>query len=155
MSDSTDESAAFLMVRHKPEGSIDIGELIVRAQANGFAGASAAYFKDSAVLAFAARLAEYPLSDKRPPALSAGHGEPGIGAYEEHVAITVAPVGSLGQLGVLIHLAEIRPDRSSVRSEVRLELLTTYERIRQFSRDLERVVKGQQPQATLAGETLA
>ena len=130
MTEPRDESAGFLAVRHEPEGSLDVGELLIEARANGFAGMSSAYFNDSAVLAFASRLAEYPLTEVAAPTISSGHSDSMGGRYEEHVGITVVPVGPLGQLGVRVHLAEVWPAQPAAQADVRLELLTTYERMR-------------------------
>jgi len=149
------EDGAFLALRHRPEGSLDIGELLVAARANGFAGRSSAYFNDSAIRAFAARLAEYPLPDGNAPAISGGTSDLGGGNYTELVGITVAPSESRGQLAVRVHLAESWSSRGDAKHEVRLELLTTYERLRTFSEDLARVVNGGQSEAVLGEEVLA
>jgi hypothetical protein len=159
MSDVHGESSAFLSIRHRPDGLRDVGELLVEARApeDEFSGTGSAYFNDSAVLAFAARLATYPLTDREPTAISGGVGGPvdGPQEYQELVGIAVVPIGSLGQLGVQVHIARGWPDRTEMRPEVRLSFLTTYERMRRFSRELQGVVGGELSEARLEEEVLA
>jgi hypothetical protein len=144
-----------LVIRHTPEGAFDLGELLVAGQAKGFAGSSSAYFNDSELLKFAARLAAFPLPDGDPVAISGGSLDRLGGPYREHVGISVAPVGRLGQVAVTVHLSEVRPARPQSNGEARFELLTTYERLRSFASDLGRVVRGEAPEADLRGELLA
>jgi hypothetical protein len=74
---------------------------------------------------------------------------------EEHVGIQVSPIGHFGQVSVVVHLADPWPsDYHSARSDVRLEILTTYERMRRFSTDLGRVVTGELAEARLGYEHL-
>ena len=133
---------------------VDIGALTVVARANGFAGRSSAYFNASAILQFAERMAAYPLPDGEPLRIQSGMFPVNSDELEEHIGIGVAPVGSLVQVAVLVHLAEPWPQRSGNRADVHLELLTTYERLRRFSPELARVVRGEQSEARLGGEVL-
>ena len=144
----------YLAIRHQPDGLQDVGALSVRAAAKGFGGTSLAYFNDSEVLRFAEQLATYPLPPDSSFAIRSGGTPPG-GAFDEHVALEVFPVDSRGQVAIAVHLAEQWPDRTASRSEVRIELLTTYERLGQFSRDLARVVRGELQEAMIEGEVLA
>jgi hypothetical protein len=143
----------FLAIRWAPEGSEGIGELLATASAKGFAGRSSAYFSAAAVLSFAACLSEDPLAGD-PLELRSGHASPVTDVVDEHVGIAVTAVGHLGQIGLSIHLAERWPARPERRSDVRLELLTTDERLRRFGAELGLVVRGQQVEARLDGEVL-
>lgn len=147
-----DNLGEYLAVEHEPEGSLDIGLLRVRASSQGFSGSSSAYFNDSRVLAFAGELDGYPLDS--PVSIGSGLGDTDAGTYEEHVGIVVRQVSVLGQLSIVVHLAEPWPARADAHCDVRLELLTSYEQIRAFGRDLTRVVKGELDRAHLAGERL-
>jgi hypothetical protein len=155
MTEFVDDRAEYVVVRCVPEGWVDVVELIVAASAKGFAGQSSAYFSGTALLEFAARLAAYPLSSDDPVSVSGGTEARMTGLPEEHVGITVAPVGRFGQVAMVVHLAETWPARSNARSEVRVELLTTYERMRRFSHELGRVIRGDQREARIGGERLA
>lgn len=150
-------AADFISARFAPE-SDGTGELHVMAVSGSFAGRSSAWFNANDVAKFAAQLAAYPLPDDAPVVLSSGYmanattGEPA----QEHVGIMVSPRGRLGQIVVAVHLATAHWAGSPGKpNEVRLELLTTYERLRRFSIDLQQVVQGQQRTARLEAEGLA
>ena len=149
MIERTGDTEDGLTVTHEPEGSLDICLLRVTARANEFAGSSSAYFNDSAVLEFATRLAGFPLPKGEPVGISGGAGD------EEYVGIEASPAGHFGQVSVVVHLADPWPSRvRNARSDVRLEILTTYERMLQFSADLARVVTGEIAEARLGHEQL-
>ena len=133
-----------------------IGKLTVVAWANGFAGVGAAWFDRATVLQFAESVAAYPLPD-RPIELAGGFGESFGRPPREHVRLSVAPVGLRGQVGLRVHLAtEQWPDtRVEAVHDVRLELLTTYERLRDLSGDLGAVIEGRLDHAEIGGEVLA
>jgi hypothetical protein len=150
----TTASTEFLTIGWKWEGSGDLGELIVTAWAKGFAGHSSAYFNASEILDFAAGLEKYPLPGEDILEIRSGHLVATTQELDEHVRITILPVTSLGQVAVVVHLAESWPDRPSARSEVRIDLLTTYERLRAFSSALARVIRGKQDLARLDGEVM-
>jgi len=143
----------FLAIRWAPEGAEDIGELLATASAQGFAGRSSAYFSAAAVLGFAARLGEDPLAGD-PLELRSGHVSRATDELDEHVGIAVSAVGNLGQVSLSIHLAERWPRQADGRSDVHLELLTTYERLRRFGAALDGVIRGERAEARLDGEVL-
>ncbi len=128
-----------------------IGRLTVRAAANGFAGIGEAWTDRTQMLEFSLRLSAYPLREE--VSISAGFGGD---EAEEHVGIAVGPVGSHGQVGIRVHLATpVWPNtRPESRREVRLELLTTYQRLETFSTGLRRVVEGTLHEAIIGGELL-
>ena len=142
-----------LTIRWKADGAIDLGELIVEAHAHGYAGRSSGYFNAQEVLDFAKRLTEYPLPHE-PLEIRTGHLRKGTNEVDEHIGISITAVGTLGQVGVFVHLNEVWPARPETRSEVRLGLLTTYERLRRFGPELVGVMRGDRAEARLDGEVL-
>jgi len=126
-------------------------ELTVSASANGFCGVSTAYFSASDLVTFAEELTRYPLGHS--VAIASGYGRVGE-ILDEHVGIVIQQVTELGQIAVVVHLAEADPQRLEARREVRLELLTTYERLRGFGQDVARALQGLETVATLSGELL-
>jgi hypothetical protein len=131
------------------------GKLWIRASAGGFSGESAGWFNTRTLFDFASALAAYPLPDSDPPHIETGFGKPGE-LEQELLSVAVKPVGGRGQIGVQVHLrTEWWPDtRPDSIMDVRLELLTTYERMRLFSGHFVRMVQGEFASAVLGGETL-
>lgn len=146
-----------VVVRWTHDDGDGVGSLEVSASANGFAGTSAAWFERVTVLAFADALTRYPLPDGDGLRLSSGFLEDEERPAQEHVGIAVEPVGVKGQVGCRAHLATAAwPDsRIQAQHDVRLELLTTYQRLAEFSSDLAAVIAGSWPEAVLGGEGLA
>ena len=134
------------------------GELTASVSANGFAGVGGAWFGVQELIGFARSLAAYPL-EQPAPALVGGFftkESPPI-LEHEHLGIGVYPVGTRGQVGVQVRIAtelwgDDRPERQHM---LRAEVLTTYERLGQFSRDLLSVIDGSLREATLEREDLA
>ena len=135
-------------------------EVIVHAHSHGFSGRASAYFGVDRLTTFAAALGRYPLDDERPQ-LSSGFGVHsgtfgGDGITQEHVGITVEQIGLTGQIGMAVHLAT--PDWGDARPaevhDVRLEVLTTYERLGGFGLDVIEVVGGRLDRAVILGEQL-
>lgn len=106
-------------------------ELIVAASASGFAGRSSAYISADELRRFAHRITQYPLRNE-PIVISPGYVD------EEHVRLGVGSVDRLGHIGLAVHLAtpRIPGDRPEAQHEVRLELMTSYERLRRFASEL-------------------
>jgi hypothetical protein len=148
--------AGDLIVTFDP-ASDGTGKLAVTATANGFSGRSAAWFDSTRLTEFASNLGEYPLPKEHPVMIASGFGGSPEQLEQEHVRVAVYPVGNRGQVGVGVHLATERwPDtRPDAVCDVRLELLTTYQRLAEFSTDLVRVVHGEQREARLGEEVLA
>ena len=144
-----------LLARWEYRDTDGTGQLGVLARYEGFAGVSVAWFSDADLLAFAHRLgATYPLGEQQ-LSVSGGYGSPD---EEEHVALTVRARGRRGQLGVSVHLAVPSDSRSDVEwssSDVRLEVLTTYEALGRFASELRHLVSGTVDEARLDAETLA
>ncbi len=133
------------------------GQLIVRVAAEGYSGQSAAWLDPRRLIKFATSLADVPVLDDASPLAVLGSFKRGTPDLEQElVSLSVRPVGLRGQIGVTVHLAsEMWPEtQQESLKEVRLELLTTYERLRHFGDHLIRVVNGELEQATLGGEEL-
>jgi hypothetical protein len=148
----------FVEVRFEPDAD-GTGKFKVVAQAGGFAGRSGAWFNTESLADFAALLASYPLPDDPPPRLAGGFWSPDHPGElkEELVVLEAERMGSLGQVALRVHLAsEIwPPDRPERRHEVRLELLTTYERLHRFSEEVLQVIRGESDHARLEGELMS
>lgn len=145
-----------LVARWDGDDGDGTGRLTVTARSNDFGGSGQAWFNRQTVLEFAQALGRFPLAEEEPAAISGGYGEPS--EYDEHVGIVVGPLGSLGQVDVRLHLVQDTwspHGRVDGRYETRMHLLTTYQRLSAFSRDLEAVVEGTLSEAILGGESLA
>ena len=133
------------------------GLLAVRAASKGFAGESSAWFDSTRLLRFAAEIDQYPLGQT--VGIASGYGESEATLTEEHVRLEVYPVGVKGQVGVRVRLATVSTDwpltRPASRMEVRLELLTTYQRMGEFSRQVEGLIRGLRSEASVGMELLA
>jgi len=153
--DEVRDARSELVASWRSDDGDGIGYLRVRASFDGFAGDGGAWFDGMQVLEFAGLLMRYPLEAGEPASLSGG-----LGAGEdfvEAVGLSVAPVGALGQLGCRVHLRADLADgrRPAVTHEVRLVLLTTYQRLGTFARDLSDLIEGSAEYAVLGGEVLA
>ena len=133
------------------------GELSATAAANGFAGVGAAWFNVDELQNFASRLSDYPLSDPG-PTIAGGFYRDGArpALSQELIGISAYAVGRTGQVGVQVRLATgvWEATRPESRHSVQLELLTTYEHLGRFARQLAAVVVGEAPEAVLEGEKL-
>jgi len=134
-----------------------MGELFAQAEAGGFAGKSAAYFDIAAIERFATAISEYPLPERSRCSLASGFGlrapEP---LEQEHLGIEVYPIDLRGHIGVQVRMAtplwnETRPDSQQT---AKLELLTTYEPVAKFSRDLLALISGTAEEAVLEEEAI-
>ncbi|MEV0154036.1 hypothetical protein AB0H57_09890 [Micromonospora sp. NPDC050686] len=133
------------------------GQLRVSARSNGYAGRGAAYFDALRLAEFAASLEAFPLPVGG-LTLAGGFVNPNnAGELEQElVGLRFYGVGGRGQVGVGVHLSgeewpHIRPESVPA---VRSELLTTYERLRMFSRDFFAVARGDDVRAFLKQEVL-
>ena len=132
------------------DGDDRTGRLHVGVVADDYSGRATAWFDLASLEDFAQKLATFPLSLDAPVELAGGFAD------QEQVGIRVTPVGAKGQISVAIHLATPRwPDtRPEAVHDVRLELLTTYERLARFGKELAAVLRGLQPVARLEPEQL-
>ena len=134
------------------------GKLVITGAAHGFAGVGAAWFNAADVESFASKLATYPLAESG-VAIAGGFFDDRArdAPSQEHLGVKVYRVGSRGQVAIQVRLAtEVREDtRPESRHATHLELLTSYERLGRFARDLVAVVKGEKQAAVVDGENLS
>ena len=148
------DAGDFLEVSWGGDDGDGIGRLSVAAVANGFAGRAHAWFDRATIVQFGEALSLYPLDDQPPPTISGGFGGD---APQTHVCISAYRLGSRGQVAFGVELAtELWHDEPSERQHrVRLELLTTYERLRAFASELQRLPDGNGHTARIEGDRLA
>lgn len=134
------------------------GKLLVRVSAGGFSGEGGAYFVVGKLEDFAEALSVFPLSNERRPSIAGGFWSKELRGTldQEHLAIQAYPVGLRGQIGVQVRMAtELWGDeRPESQNAVRVELLTTYERLARFARELKSLVRGTVEEAVLEGEKM-
>lgn len=125
------------------------------AWANGFAGTSAAWFDRRTIFGFAQAITAYPLPEE-PIEISGGFGAKDGAPPQEHVGVRVSRAGVRGQVGIRTHLStEVWPNtRPESVHRVRLELMTTYERVRFLGRHLTLLVEGRLAVAEIEGDRL-
>ena len=135
------------------------GKLLARVHVRGFAGTGGAYFSVQQIDKFSESLSTFPLPPIEHPTLAGGYWSRDIKTRleQEHLAITAYPVGSRGQVGVQVRIATelergVRPNSQAV---AKLELLTTYERLARFAKQLRSLAHGEASEAVLEAEHLA
>jgi hypothetical protein len=137
-----------LRVRYEYRDDDGTGVLTVEVWFGGFAGESRAWFSDGDLLEFADQLRTYPLGEEQFHVSGGYRTDAGV---DEHVGMTVRAIGFRGLTGVVAHLAT-PPDRvnygASI-SEVRVEVLTSYEALGRFASELTDLVAGRLEEAWL------
>jgi len=130
------------------------GKLLARAEADGFAGEAGAYFGVDELEAFAGAIAAYPLPSDSRPCIAGGFLNGQGELTQEHVSMTVFAVDARGHLCVRVCMAtEVwGQTRFEPRHSAKIEILTTYEPLAQFSRALVALVRGAVDEALLEGE---
>ena len=148
------DPANSLTLRWVPDDEPDVGLLVVTAAASGYAGRAETWLNGSKVRKWAESLTTYP-PRPRPQTLSAVYR--GASYAHEVVGLAVQPWGARGQVGVAVHLMSPWLDSQLIGPsfEVRLDLLTTFERLNHFSQDLLALLDGAADQAVLGSEELA
>jgi len=150
--------ANYLRVRFLNEGD-RTGKLLARAEADGFSGESGAYFGVEELESFAKALQEFPLpAHDRRRSIASGFGSKQTPneLEQEHLGISVYPVDmKRGYVGVQVRMATaVWPDmRPESKKQATVELLTTYEPLAKFSKDLVAVLRGSLNEASLEGES--
>jgi hypothetical protein len=143
-----------LVIRYDYRDDDGTGIVAAEAAFSGFGGASEAWFSDADLLEFANQLRTFPLGSQR-FRISGGYGRED-GGVDEHVGLTVRAIGLRGLVGVLAHLAT-PPDHTAYGaspSDVRVEVLTSYEGLGRFASDLAQLVKGDLDEARLDAEVV-
>jgi hypothetical protein len=134
------------------------GKLLAQAIAGGFAGEGGAYFSIEEIEQFAKSIATFPLPVDPRPSLAGGfYRKDGSEQLDqEHLGIVVYPIGGRGHIGLQVRIADEVWDhnRKEERRQVQLEIITTYEPLARFSRQIQSVVRGTAVEAALEGEHL-
>jgi len=152
-------SRSYLRLRFDDDGD-GTGKLLARAEAGGFGGEGGAYFSISEIENFAKAISSFPLpSDDKRLSISSRFGSPKrVGELEqEHLGITVYLADAQrGYVGIQVRMAtEIWPkSRPESKKAAQIEVVTTYEPLSRFSKDLIALVQGKIKEALLEGEVL-
>ena len=150
----TDDS---LHLRFDPDTD-GTGKLLARVSVRGFTGTGGAYFSVQQIDTFSESLSTFPLPPIEHPTLTGGYWSRDIETRleQEHLAITAYPVGSRGQVGVQVRIAtELeRGERPNSQQVAKLELLTTYERLARFAKELRSLAHGEANEVILKAEHL-
>jgi hypothetical protein len=113
------------------------GTLSVEALSSGFSGKTHVWINTDFVRDFANALTAYPIAADRP--ITLGRSGVPFDDRDESVSISVRLFGPLGQVSILVDMsASLLRGRTPERTPRRLKLdvLTTYERLGRFSDDL-------------------
>lgn len=145
----------YLQLSFRDDGD-GTGKLLARAEADGFAGKGGAYFSANQIEAFAAALTAFPLPQQPRPSLSGGYWKKDHSGEldQEHLGLEAYPIGKRGYIGIHVRIAtEIQDqDRPESQLAVRLEIVTSYEPLGRFGRQLIALVRGSVEEAVLEGE---
>ena len=145
----------FLKLRFSNDGD-GTGKLLVEAEADGYAGKSGAYFYVDTLKSFPAAIGQFPLPDGAELSISGGFGETRGKREQEHVGIDVYLIDQRGHIGIQVRMATEVWDETRVESQkaAKLEIMTTYEPLAKFSKELLTVFNGSASEATLEGDLL-
>ena len=138
-----------LSARFEPDTD-GAGELFVEVEHEGFSGAGSAWFHVKELIEFAQRLENtYPFAPDARFELNGGYwNSPERTIQVRHVGLAVYPVGTLGHIGVQVHLeSKVHTEapmleRADTKSAVVIELTTNYEPLRVFARQLQSMLAG-------------
>jgi hypothetical protein len=135
------------------------GELTADATVDGYSLRGSAYFGIGQLKEFAKAIAKFPLPERAICQIAGGfYSKKERGKLEqEHLGIDVYPVDHRGHIGIQLRAAtelwqDTRPDSQKI---AKLEIITTYEPLAKFSRDLVSLLDGSIGEITLEGETIA
>jgi hypothetical protein len=135
------------------------GKLTAEAAVEGFAGKGSAYFGISQLEKFAIAISDFPLPDTQSTRIASGFwSKAERGKLEqEHLGIDVYPVNSRGYIGIQVRMAT--EHRQGMRADsqkfAKIEIITTYEPLATFGRDMLALLKGRVDEAKLEGEGYA
>jgi hypothetical protein len=151
------DSTGRLQLRFEDDGD-GTGKLLAQASANGFSGKGAAWFSHEEIKEFADACGRFPISGNDKPNLRGGFfKKDGSGTLDqEHLALSIYPIDSRGHLAVQVRLATEVWDLSRSESQhlVQLEIITSYEPLLRFSRELRALADGKRSDVILDGELL-
>ncbi len=134
------------------------GELTAEATADGYSGRGSAYFHIDELKHFATAIGEFPLPERGRCRVAGGFYSKEVrGKLEqEHLGIDIYPVDRRGHIGIQVRAStqlwqDMRPDSQKI---AKIEIITSYEPLRNFSRQLLALITGAVREAVLEGETL-
>jgi hypothetical protein len=144
----------YLRLRFADDGD-GTGKLYASAEARGFAAKGAAWFGISRIEEFAIAVAAFPLPADKQISVAGGFWKDGQ-LTQEHLAIEIYQIDSRGHIGVQVRASTELWGKARKRSQLaaKLEIITSYERLRRFSEDLHELVKGRIEEVLLEGENL-
>ena len=129
------------------------GALNAEARSGAFAGRGQAWFDIQRIADFGRALDAYPIPDDGQPTLQGGYWHnDGSGIKQEHVFVSVAPVGKRGTLAVHVRLARASADLSASSDRIELVLLANYGSIQRFAQDVQRLAKNEVKEAVLEAD---
>jgi hypothetical protein len=150
-------TGSYIRLRFADDGD-GTGKLLARAEADGFAGEGGAYFNIETLEEFATALAVFPMpSEDKRRSISSGFGGRGETLEQEHLGISVYPADARrGYVGIQVRMAteiwqETRPESGK---HAIVEVVTTYEPLSKFSKDLIAVLRGSMKEALLEGQNI-
>jgi hypothetical protein len=132
------------------------GELTAEVNVNGFSGTGSAWFNIGEIAVFAEALGKtYPLLSDGIYELKGGYWKaaaPGKSELEHvNLGMRFFPVGSLGEVGLRVQLAQWLESASAAPEySLAVELRTHYEELRAFGRSLLALANGESNEALLA-----
>ena len=134
-------------------------EVFAEIHSKGFSGVSSAFFTLEQIKRFAKSLMDYPMQESSMRELVGGFWkEHPIDELEEvHLAIRVYAIGSRGQLGIRVRVAERLGEAQRRESQkiAEVELLTTYSSVGVFAKKLLRLADGKMNEVTIKEEILS
>jgi hypothetical protein len=134
------------------------GKLLAEVISAGFSGCGAAYFKVDEIVELAESLGTYPLPEAARLCIAGGfYKNDGSGQLEQELlALKVYPIDRRGHIGIQVRLSsELWPGmRAESQMAVKAEIVTTYEPLAQFGRQLKALVRGSATEAILVGEEI-
>jgi|SRR5437667_12348995 hypothetical protein len=134
------------------------GQLFADVSSSAFSGHGRAWFNLDDLDHFAEQLTAFPLSAESPVCLEGGYwSNDNRGTLEQvHLSIRIYPIGSKGQVGARIHVADCLEsrDRRESQNQATVELKTSYAALESFARDIRRLRTSDANEAILHEETL-
>jgi hypothetical protein len=150
---------SFLRLRFLNDGD-GTGKLLAWAEADGFAGRGGAYFNIEVLDEFAGALQVFPFppdDSRRSIAGGFSSKEDPEGLSQEH-RISVYPADAQrGYIGIQVRMAtELWPEtRPQSKKQASVEIVSTYEPVSKFSRDILAVVRGSLKEAVFEGHSIS
>jgi len=134
-----------LILKWQPDND-GTGKLIIEASSSGFAGRGSAWFDPLQLKKEAEKFAQYPIPEDDPPVIQGGYWSSATRGVmdQEHLFLSVRPLGPAGDIAFLVRLASPRDEKeTSSRFSVELQIATTYEQLRWFSKKLTGLINGE------------